>query len=144
MGATSERAVKLDANITARRQRSSERLLQNLADAMPRERSQPTLKQEQAKGGIPAARGEVRRDYQPGSQGSGGIAGPLVEGLALDPGAPLEPVLARETYPLVELHTSDGLFVFEITPYKKITFVDANGDAVPVIIANAYEEPEEE
>jgi len=130
MGATSERAAKLNSNITARRQRSSERLLQNLADAMPRERNQPTLKQEQAKGGIPAARGEVRRDYQPGSQtGTGGIAGPLTE----------EDITKREYYD--PLMSSDGLFA--LPQIKVMVLTDADGLEVKVELADPAP-PEEE
>ena len=143
---TEGRATGIRSQLTARERRLEQSLVQDLAEVLPRNRSHPTLAPEQARGGIPAARGRVQRNYQPGSStGTGGIASPLIEGAQADadPENPSTPVLARESYPVQQLTSSDGLFVWEVTPPSKVTFRDANGEAAEFRLANPYAEEEE-
>src|SRR5690606_39630113 len=57
------------------------RQIRELVDGLSQrpDRPMPTLRPEEPRGGIPAARGYVEKQYQPGSGGSGGIASPLPE-----------------------------------------------------------------
>tara|TARA_R110001606_G_scaffold345513_1_gene494383 strand:+ start:16884 stop:17282 length:399 start_codon:yes stop_codon:yes gene_type:complete len=126
---------------SAKDQRISETLMQNLAESMPRERPSPALKRERKRGGIAAKRGYFERQYQPGTgETTGGIASPLTEGAAADadPEDPSSPFLARESYPAQVVTSSDGLFVWEVTPPAIITFRDNNGEPAQVRLANPY------
>jgi len=80
----------------------------------------PTLRPEEPRGGIPAARGYVEKQYQPGSGGSGsaGIASPITE-----------PDFSAREYYSTGLRSSDGLFF--LPAVKKIVMQDANG--VPAV-----------
>lgn len=86
------------------------------------DRPMPTLRPEEPRGGIPAARGYVEKQYQPGSGGSGGagIASPLTE----VPGS-------REYYSAFDRFYSNSYLIFvEIQPLKAMTFTDSNGRPV--------------
>lgn len=63
---------------------------------------------------------------EPVRQGGGGLAGPLNE---LDYGL-------REFHDARYLQTSDGIFVWDFGPVKKLVLTDANGDTLPVGLAN--------
>lgn len=71
-----------------------------------------------------------RRAVADGVSGTGGgIASPLTEVNGPDGYA------LRDTYP-TQLHTSaDGLFVFSIKPIKRMTFLDASGATVDILLA---------
>lgn len=135
------------SRLAARAQRLSEGLTRDLSAIIQPERDQPTLSREEPRGGIPSSRGYSQHNYQPGSSTGtgGGIASPLIEGAQADadPESPSTPVLARESYPVQQLLSSDGLFVWEVTPPSKVTFRDANGEAAEFRLANPYAEEEE-
>lgn len=123
---------------SAREQRNSQRMLTDLAEVLPRERQQPKLKPEPARGALPAARGVAERNYQPGSaRGTAGIAGPLVEGATTpEGGAATDPVLDRTYHPVSVISSTDGLFSFEYQALAEITMRDANGSEVVFILAD--------
>jgi hypothetical protein len=144
-GNLNARSGGVRSRLAARAQRLSEGLTRDLSAIIQPERTQPTLRREEARGGIPSARGYSQHNYQPGSStGTGGIASPLIEGAQADadPESPSTPVLARESYPVQQLTSSDGLFVWEVTPPSKVTFRDANGEAAEFRLANPYAEEE--
>lgn len=98
------------------------RQIRELVDGLSQrpDRPMPTLRPEEPRGGIPAARGYVERAYQPGSgSGPAGIASPLTEP---------DPEL-REYYP-GGLRSSDGLFT--LPAIKKLVLQDAQGGEVIV------------
>jgi hypothetical protein len=108
---------------SAKDQRISETLMQNLAESMPRERPSPALKRERKRGGIAAKRGYFERQYQPGTgETTGGIAGPLTE----------EDITKREYYD--PLMSSDGLFA--LPQIKVMVLTDADGLEVKVELAD--------
>jgi hypothetical protein len=122
---------------SAREQRNSQRMLTDIAEVLPRERQQPTLKSEPARGAIPAARGVAERNYQPGSGAGGGITGPLVEGLtAPEGGAATDPQLARTYHPAQTFSTSDGLFTFEHEAIAQVQMRDGAGNPLQVKLAD--------
>tara|TARA_R110000851_G_scaffold97963_2_gene212143 strand:- start:35283 stop:35678 length:396 start_codon:yes stop_codon:yes gene_type:complete len=128
---------------SAKDQRISETLMQNLAESMPRERPSPALKRERKRGGIAAKRGYFERQYQPGTgETTGGIASPLIEGRTAGASAS-EPTLDRTYYEPREVMTSDGLFVWEVVDHaiQTITLRDANNAAVQIKLAEP-EDPE--
>jgi hypothetical protein len=145
-GNLSERAGGIRGRLDAKAQRLAEGLARNLSEIIDRPPTPPTLRREEPRGGIPSARGYAQYNYQPGSSTGtgGGIASPLIEGAQADadPESPSTPVLARESYPVQQLLSSDGLFVWEVTPPSKVTFRDANGEAAEFRLANPYAEEE--
>ena len=112
----------MSVSIVTRRQRMAGDLIKDLAEALPDDRQPPTLTKEQARGGIPSRRGYSQSNYQPGSQGTGGIASPLTEkeGTEEDPGASY-----REYYTeTANLYASDFMLAVEIQPLKKMVMLD--------------------
>lgn len=81
------------------------------------EKPLPTLRPEEPRGGIPAARGYAEKQYQPGSgAGASGIAGPLTE------------VPNTRTYHediVYQMYSSDHLLAVEICPLASIRMLDA-------------------
>jgi hypothetical protein len=76
-------------------------------------------------GALPLKRG--RADYKAPAAAAtgGGIASPLTE----------PSYAAREFHPVQTLTSSDGLFVWELEPIKKIVMTDANDEPVVQIFA---------
>ncbi len=122
-GNLNARSSGVRSRLAARAQRLSEGLTRDLSAIIQPERTQPTLRREEARGGIPSSRGYSQHNYQPGSStGTGGIAGPLTE----------EDFSAREYYdPML---SSDGLFA--IPQIKKMVLKDADGLEVVVELAD--------
>lgn len=137
-----DRTYNLRSARTARELRLGREIVEDLASLGPAPKP-PTLRKEEPRGGIPAARGYVERNNQaPYGPQTSGIAGPLIEGgVAPDPEleqGPSTPVYDREYYE-GGIPSSDGLFMFPAL--KKITLRDANGSPVAVEFAK---QPEEE
>ena len=135
------RRAGIRSNLAARRQSLAQGLIRDLSELIPGQIEPPTLRREEPRGGIPAARGVANYNYQPGTgETTGGIASPLTEGAAADadPEDPSSPFLARESYPAQVVASSDGLFVWEVTPPAIITFRDNNGEPAQVRLANPY------
>lgn len=74
------------------------------------------LSKVEPRGARPAGRG-VAYYVPPDTTGSGGIASPVTE----------TSYAAREFYSSQYVTTSDGMFVLEIEPVKKIVMLDADG-----------------
>lgn len=105
--------------MSARDSRQVRELVNDLA-SLGSAPTQPTLRKEEPRGGIPAARGYAERAYQPGNDtGTAGIASPITEP---------DPAL-REYYP-GGLRSSDGLFT--LPAIKKLVLEDAQGAQVIV------------
>lgn len=79
-------------------------------------------------GARPDIGGSLGRADQPAVQPTG-IASPLTEVVGTDGFA------VRETYPTQLKTSSDGLFVFALSPIKRMTFTDAAGNAVELLLA---------
>lgn len=104
--------------MSTRDNRQVRELVSDLASLGPAP-APPTLRKEEPRGGIPAARGYAERAYQPGAGGGGtaGIASPLVE--VPD---------TREYHTTVGRFYSNTYLIFaEVRPLKAITFTDSNG-----------------
>lgn len=102
--------------LNARDSRQINQLVGDLTDLGP-ELPPPTLRKEEPRGPIPAARGYAERNYQPGSgldDGTAGIASPITE-----------PDFADREYYATGLRSSDGLFF--LPAVKKIVMQDASG-----------------
>lgn len=97
--------------------RNRQQLLHDLSQLIPPTREPPTLRREDPLPPIPARRGYIERNNQPGASTGGGIASPLTE---VTPSA-------REYWPGGSW-SSDGLFV--IPAVKKIVMRDAEGSPV--------------
>lgn len=65
----------------------------------------------------------------------GGIASPLTEVAGTGGYA------VRETYPTQLKTSSDGLFVFSIYPIKRMSFTDAGGASVDILLAQPEPDP---
>jgi hypothetical protein len=65
----------------------------------------------------------------------GGIASPLTEVIGPDGYA------LRETYPTQLSTSADGLFVFSIRPIKRMSFLDASGASVDILLAQPKPSP---
>lgn len=65
----------------------------------------------------------------------GGIASPLTEVAGTGGYA------VRETYPTQLKTSSDGLFVFSIRPIKRMSFTDAGGASVDILLALPHPDP---
>jgi hypothetical protein len=63
---------------------------------------------------------------EPVRQGGGGLASPLTE----------QSYALREFHDSQYLFTSDGVFVWEFGPPKKLVLTDANGDTHPINLAS--------
>lgn len=116
-GNLNARSSGVRSRLGARDQRLSEGLARDLSAIIKPEQAQPVLLREEARGGIPSARGYSQRNYQAGSSSGGGIASPLQE----------QDFDEREWWPL-GIPSTDGLFYFPAP--KKITMKDANGAEV--------------
>ncbi|ROZ86906.1 hypothetical protein EF096_01955 [Pseudomonas neustonica] len=112
---------------SAKDQRISETLMQNLAESMPRERPSPALKRERKRGGIAAKRGYFERQYQPGTgETTGGIASPLEE-----------VSYSNRLYHTSGIPSTDGLFVYPLL--SRLQLEDDNGAPVTIYLAGTSE-----
>lgn len=129
-----DRTYNIRSARTARERRLGRQIVDDLSDLAPPE-PQPTLRREEPRGGIPAARGHFERNYQPGeeSASTAGIASPLTEGAQPSEGGP---ILDRDYYDPVQLTTTDGLFVMEVEYLKTIRLVDAQGNSAVINLAS--------
>lgn len=129
---------------STKEKRQTDTLLRDLAGLSAGKKELPSLKQEEPRGAIPQRWAYSEVNQQPGEGGQGGgLASPLTEGAAGPEGAePGTPKLAREYYTGAQLLSSDGLFVIELEPVKKITLRDANGEPAVFVLANPYAEEE--
>lgn len=118
--------------LNARDSRQINQLVGDLTDLGP-ELPPPTLRKEEPRGPIPAARGYLERNYQPGTGegGTAGIASPLTEGST----AGSQPQLSRTYHPTQTVMSTDGLFVWEVRPVATLTLHDANGSPVEFRLA---------
>lgn len=111
------------AGISASRASTFKRDLNSLESA-PRRTAE--LSQREARGTRPPIVGRGNYVAPPSTgQTGGGIASPLTE----------TDYATREFHPAQTLTTSDGIFVWEIKPPKKIIMSDANGAEVVQIFA---------
>lgn len=121
--------------------RNRQQLLHDLSQLIPPTREPPTLRREDPLPPIPARRGYIERNNQPGTSTAGGIASPLREGAAAGDD-PALPVWDREFYePIRQVVSSDGLFFWEWQELKTLRLRDANGQTVRIELA---QEPEDE
>lgn len=105
------------SSINARDSRRANELINDLSSLLPPP-SPPTLRREEPRGGIPAARGYAERNYQPGNDtGTAGIASPITE----------QHFSTRE-YWETGIPSSDGLFFYPAP--KKVKMTDATGAEV--------------
>ena len=110
------------AGISASRASTFKRDL-NALESSPRRTVQ--LSQREARGTRPATPGRGNYVAPPISNTGGGIASPLEE----------PSYAAREFHPSRYLTSSDGLFVWQMDPPKKIVMADANGAEVIQLFA---------
>lgn len=109
------RTHDIRSNRTTREKRLGREIVDDLSNLLPPP-PQPTLRKEEPRGGIPAARGYAERNYQPGDDGGGGIAGPLTE--VPDTRIYHEDVVHR-------MYSSDYLLAAEICPLASMKMLDA-------------------
>lgn len=108
-----DRIYNLRSARTARELRLGREIVEDLASLGPAPKP-PTLRKEEPRGGIPAARGYVERAYQPGNDtGTAGIASPLTE---------QERVYADEP---IYVEAMDGSGYFRVRPIVQMKMTDA-------------------
>lgn len=101
--------------MSTREQRQIRELVDGLHGSEP-ERPLPTLRKEERRGPIPAARGYMERNYQPGTgtgQNTAGIASPLTES---------ERAYAEEP---VYVEAMDGSGYFRVRPIVQMKMLDS-------------------
>lgn len=105
--------------------RNRQQLLHDLSQLIPPTREPPTLRREDPLPPIPARRGYIERNAQPGRSAGGGIASPLIEGSETLPAE-----IERTYHPVETVTSTDGIFVWELRPVASVTMIDANGQEV--------------
>ena len=122
----SERRAIGTNNEAARRGVTASSLKRDLNSLETGARRTSQLRTIESRGARPATKGRAdwTQDKEPAT-GGGGIASPLTEAS----------YAAREFHPAQALSTSDGLFVWEFEPLKKVVMTDANDAPVVQIFA---------
>jgi hypothetical protein len=100
-------------------------------------RKTTTLRTIEPRGSIPVSRGRGVWNESRAPATGGGINGPLTEVTKEEEGVQ---VPDRERWPNTVMHSSDGLFYFEVQPIKTWKFKDANGNAINLNIAKPKED----
>lgn len=114
----------IDGAMRAARQSTFKRDLNALESGTTARRS-GALRSVESRGGVPSSTARVDYTPPPSTGGGGGIASPLTEAS----------YAVREYHPTRYEVSSDGLYVREVRPIKKVMLTDANSAEVQMIYA---------